>query len=59
MKHTDAFRPAERPKAMPGVVRAAGQAAVPKPVGPVTYTITRGSDVFWPGRQGKAADRSK
>ena len=59
MKQADAFRSTERPKALPGVVRAAGQVAAAKPVGPVTYTVTRGSDVFWPGKQGKVADGSK
>lgn len=26
-----------------------------KPMGPMTYTVSKGSDVFWPTRQGRKA----
>ena len=52
MKHIDAARPTETPKvALPS--SAAGRPKpASKPVGPVTYSVTRGSDVFWSGKQG-------
>ena len=52
MKQADAFRSAEAPKASTANGAGGHKPAVHKPVGPVTYTVTRGSDVFWSGKQG-------
>ena len=50
MNRMDAVHAAEPRKApLPG---KDGKAPLPpKPVGPVTYTITRGSDVFWSNKR--------
>ena len=56
MKQVDAIRAAEEPKAPPaGRPVADRKPDMSKPVGPMTYTVVKGADVFWPGKRAAKA----
>ena len=49
MKHSEAFRPLAAPKPSPAKPVNGDRPAAKKPLGPLTYTVSKGSDVFWSG----------
>ena len=56
MKQAEVIRSAEGPKTPPVGKLVGRQKPVPKkPVGPMTYTLSKGSDVFWPGKRAAKA----
>lgn len=55
MKQAEAIRSSEEPKTPPvGRPIDVQEPALKKPVGPMTYSVSKGSDVFWSGKLLKA-----
>ena len=50
MKHAEPVRLAPLPKPMPAPAAIRKDESAKKPSGPVTYTVSKGADVFWPGK---------